>query len=338
MSICAAGAGARVCRAVLAAAVILAHLAPPPGADAQPPPRVFRIGVLGGTSPEVSPVLREFVQRLRELGYAEGRNLIIEGRYYGDRVDRLPALASELVPLRVDVIVAGAVPAPEAAREATSTIPIVMAAPHPDPVGSGLVASLARPGGNVTGLSGVGLEFRGKQLELLKETLPGVRRVAVLSDPGNPFHPRELREVQAAAETLKLGVRVVEARAPDGFVEAVAAATRERAGALVVLGGSMFFTHRARLAELAARSRLPVMSISRESVEAGGLLAYGIDLRASFRRAAEYVDQILRGARPADLPVEQPTKFELVVNLKTAKALGLAIPRSVLARVDEIIE
>jgi putative ABC transport system substrate-binding protein len=324
-------------RPLLIVLLILALLAAPPAADAQPP-KVFRIGILGGTSPEESAVLRAFLQGLRELGYVEGQNVRIEGRYYGDRVDRLPALAAELVRLPVDVIVTGAVPAPEAAKGATSAIPIVMAAPHPDPVRSGLVASLARPGGNVTGLSGVGFEFRGKQLQLLKEAVPNLAQVAVLSDPTNPFHPREVRELEAAAQALRLRLRVVEARAPSEFAEAFSTATRERASAIVVLSGSMFYTHRARLAELATRSRLPGLMAGRESVEAGGFMAYGADIGAGFRRAADYVDRILKGARPGDLPLEQPTKFELVVNLKTARALGLTIPPSVLARADEVIQ
>jgi putative ABC transport system substrate-binding protein len=298
---------------------------------------VSRIGILGGTSPEVSPVLRAFLERLRELGYVEGRNVVIEGRYYGDRIDRLPELAAELVRLPVDVIVAGAPPAPEAARGATSTIPIVMAGGHPDPVGSGLVASLARPGGNVTGMSVETSALRGKQLQMLKEAVPRLTRVAVLSDPSNPLHAHEVRGVEAAARALKVRLRVVEARAPSEFAEAFSVATREQAGGLMVLSGSMLFTHRARVAELAVQKRLPSIGV-RQFAEAGGLMAYGADIGANFRRAADYVDRILKGANPADLPVEQPVKFELVVNLRTAKALGLVIPPAVLARADQVIE
>jgi putative ABC transport system substrate-binding protein len=275
---------------------------------------------------------------LRELGYVEGQNVFIEGRYYGDQLDRLPALAAELVRLPVDVIVAGAAPAPEAAREATSTIPIVMAGLHPDPVGSGLVASLARPGGNVTGLAAEASELRAKQLQLLKEAVPRLGHVAVLADPANPLHARELRGVERAARLLKVRVRVLEVRAPSEFAEAFSVATREHAGALMVFGGSMLYSHRARLVELAAQSRLPLMSGAREFAEAGGLMSYGADVLASFRRAADYVDRILKGAKPADLPVEQPTKFSLVINLKTAKALGLTIPPAVLARADHVIQ
>jgi putative ABC transport system substrate-binding protein len=224
------------------ALLLLALLATPLAAEAQPPAKVPRIGVLGGTSPEVSPVLREFFQRLRELGYVEGQNVVIEGRYYGDRVDRLPALAAELVRIPVDVIVAGAAPAPEAAKAATSAIPIVMAGGHPDPVGRGLVASLARPGGNVTGLAFGASELRGKQLQLLKEAVPRLGRVAVLSDPTNPLHAHELRGVEAAARALNMRLHVVEVRGPSEFAAAFSVATRERAGALMVLGGSISLT------------------------------------------------------------------------------------------------
>jgi putative ABC transport system substrate-binding protein len=307
-------------------------------AQGQTPVKMPRIGVLGGTSPEVSPVLRGFLQRLHELGYVEGRNVLIEGRYYGDKLDQLPALAAELVGLPVDVILAGAAPAPEAAKRATSAIPIVMAGNHPDPVGSGLVVSLARPGGNVTGTALEISELRGKQLQLLKEALPRLGHVAVLADPANPLHARELGGVEGAARLLKVRVRVVEARAPNKFAEAFSVATRERAGALMIFGGSMLYSHRVQLAELAAQSRLPLMAGPREFAELGGLMSYGADVLTSFRRAADYVDRILKGAKPADLPVEQPTKFQLVINLKTAKALGLTIPPAVLARADEVLQ
>jgi putative ABC transport system substrate-binding protein len=275
---------------------------------------------------------------LRDLGYVEGQNVVIEGRWYGDRPERLPALVAELVRLQVDVIVAGTAPSPEAAKRATSTIPIVMAN-HPDPVASGLVASLARPGGNVTGLSSVAPELSGKQLQLLKGILPSLSRVTVLSNPTIPSQALSVREVEVAARSLKVRHQVVEARAPGEFAGAFSTATRERAGALIVLGGSVFFAHRARLVELAAQSRLPAMYGVREFAQVGGFMAYGADIRDSWRRAAAgYVDRILKGAKPADLPVEQPTKFELMINLKTAKALVLTIPPSVLARADEVIQ
>jgi putative ABC transport system substrate-binding protein len=298
--------------------------------------RVYRIGFLGGsspTSPESRHVWQAFREALRELGYVEGRNLVIEGRYYGDRLDQVPGLAAELVRLRVDVIVAAAPPAPEAARRATSTIPIVLAN-HTDPVGSGLAASLAKPGGNVTGLSLLAPELRVKQLQLLKEILPELRRVALLRIPTLPV---DLKELEVQARSLGVQVFAVDAHGPADIAGAVAAAARERVGALMVLGGSMFFAHRETLVAEAARNRLPTVYLLREFVEAGGLLAYGVDLRENFRRAAGYVDRILRGARPGDLPIEQPSKFELAVNLKAASAIGVTVPPGVLARADLII-
>jgi putative ABC transport system substrate-binding protein len=318
----------------------LGVLATPLYAEAQPSGKVVRIGLLGGsspTSPEAWHVWAGLFQGLRDLGYVEGQNLVIEGRYYGDSVERLPVLAAELVRLQVDVIVAASAPAPEATKIATSTIPVVMAN-HTDPVGSGLVASLARPGGNITGLSLLARELRAKQLQLLKEAVPRLASVAVLTNPNLPSHARDVRDMEVVARALKVRLHAVEARAPAEFAEAFSAATKARAGALIIVSGSMFFAHRARLAELAIRSRLPSMYLLKEYAEAGGLMTYGVDLRDSFRRAAGYVDRILKGAKPGDLPVEQPTKFELVINLKTAKALGLTMPAAVLARADQIIE
>jgi putative ABC transport system substrate-binding protein len=323
-------------RAWLAASLGL--LATPLLAQAQQ--KVFRIGLLGGsspTSPEASHVWAAFFEGLRELGYVEGRNITIENRFCGDRIERLPALAAELVQLRVDVIVAAAPPAPEAARRATQTIPIVMLN-HNDPVASGLVASLARPAGNVTGMSLMTTELRGKQLQLLKESVSGLERVAVLSNPSVAQHALDLKLLEVAARTLKVQLQVVEARAPEEFADAYAAAIKRNAGAILVLGGAMYFAHRARLVQLSAEHRLPAIYPVKEYVEAGGLLAYGADLRDTARRAAAYVDKILKGAKPADLPVEQPTRFELAINLKTAKALGLKIPYSVRLRANEVIE
>jgi putative ABC transport system substrate-binding protein len=278
-----------------------------------------------------------FRQGLRELGWVEGQNIAIEHRLAEGKLDRLPHLAAELVRLKVDVILATSSPPAVAAKNATRTVPIVMAT-SADPVGQGLVASLARPGGNVTGLSfSVGLEVVGKELELLKETVPTVRRVAVLSNPANPGHALAIKNVQSRARALGVQLVLLEARDPNEFEPAFAAMARERAGALLVVPDAVFGLHRARLQGLAAKSRLPAMYGLREHPETGGLMSYAVDLRESFRRSATYVDKILKGAKPGDLPIEQPTKFELVINLKTAKALGLAIPPSVLVRADEVI-
>jgi putative ABC transport system substrate-binding protein len=286
----------------------------------------------------MSPYLDAFRQGLRELGWVEGQNIVIDYRFAEGRFDRLPDLAAELVRLKVDIIVAATTPAAAAAKKATETIPIVMISVG-DPVGLGLIASLARPGGNATGLSySVGLETIGKGLELLKETVPKVRRVAILSNPANPFQPLAISEVNVAARSLGLQLQLLEARGPNDFDGAFAAMATERVGALLVVADSMFLLHRTRLADLAARSRLPAAYGTRENVEAGGLMSYGASVRDLYRRSAAYVDKILKGAKPGDLPVEQPTKFELVINLKAAKALGLTIPPSVLGRADEVIQ
>ncbi len=314
-------------------------LAAPLAADAQPSGKVPRIGFLW-TRTLSEPGPDEFRQGLRELGWIEGQNLVIDYRFAEGRLDRLPDLAAELVRLKVDIIVAAVgTPAAAAAKNATKTIPIVMMAVG-DPVGTGLIASLARPGGNVTGLSySVGLEIVGKQLELLKETVPKVRRVAILSNPANPAHTLWIREVNVAARSLGVQLQLLEARGPHDFDGAFAAMAKERVGALLVLADAAIFTlHRTRLADLAARSRLPAAYGTREIVEAGGLMSYGPSLRDFYRHIATFVDKILKGAKPGDLPVEQPTTFEFVINLKTAKALGLTIPPSLLQRADELIQ
>jgi putative ABC transport system substrate-binding protein len=319
---------------------ILGLLATPGVAVAQSAGRVSRIGILAGSgpaTPEAAHLWESFFEGLRELGYVEGRNVVVESRWYGNAADRATTLAAELVRLSPDVLVVGTTPAPEAAKRATSTIPIVMLS-HPDPVASGLVASLARPEGNVTGLSSIFSELRGKQLQLLMEIVPGLARVAVLSNPAVPAQALDLKVLRAAAESLKVRLQVVEARAPGEFAGAFSAATKERAGAIIVLAGSVFFTHRAPLVELAARHRLVAMYTFSEFVAVGGLVAYGVDLRHNWRRGAWYVDRILRGAKPSDLPVEQSTKLELMINLRTAKTLGLTMPPSVLARADHVIE
>jgi putative tryptophan/tyrosine transport system substrate-binding protein len=302
--------------------------------------KVPRIAFLGVTSPsDRPPLLDAFRQRLRELGWVEGQNIVIDYRYAEGRVDRLPDLAAELVRLKVDLIVASAgTQVATAAKNATETIPIVMIAVR-DPVGTGLIASLARPGGNVTGVSGsAGLELFAKQLELLKEIVPKIRRVAILSNPDNAYHQLAIREVNVAARSLGVQLQLLEARGPNEFDGAFAAMAKERVEALLVVSDVIFNNHRTRLADLAARSRLPAAYGATESVEAGGLMSYGPSFLDLHRRAATYVDRILKAAKPADLPVEQPAKFELVINLKTAKALGLEVPPSLLARADDVIE
>ena len=313
-------------------------LAAPLAAEAQQAAKIARIGYLSSSSATTSRVVEAFRQGLREFGWVEGQNIVIDWRFAEGRFDRLPDLAAELVRLKVDVIAAGPTPAAVAAKNATGTIPIVMIGVG-DPVGLGLIASLARPGGNVTGVSfSVDLEIFGKGLELLKEIVPRVRRVAVLSNPANPAQALTIKDVKAAGRSLGVQLQLLEARGPNEFDGAFAAMAKERAEALLVVSDSMFLLHRARLADLAAKNQLPSMYGVREFVEAGCLMSYGPSIVANYRRAAFFVDKILKGAKPADLPVEQPTKFELAINLKTAKALGLTIPQSLLQRADQVIE
>jgi len=321
---------------VLTVSLTLAPLA----AEAQQAAKIPRIGYLT-VDLAANPDLHEaFHQGLRDLGYVEARNLVIEYRDGKGKFERLPALAAELVALKVDVIVAPGTPHALAAQQATRTIPIVLTGAG-DPVASGLVSSLARPGGNVTGLSMLTPELVGKRLELLKQAVPGVSRVAVLWQPGDYGERTEkdiLKEAEVTARALGVRLQVVEARGPQDFDRAFSDMTRARAGALIVLGSSMFFTERRRLVDLTAKHRLPGVYSARDSVDVGGLMSYGANLADMFRRAATYVDKILKGAKPGDLPVEQPTNFELVINLKTAKALGLTIPQSLLLRADQVIE
>jgi putative ABC transport system substrate-binding protein len=315
-------------------------LAAPRASEAQQAAKVPRIGNLGDSRSGSAHLLEAFLQGLRDLGYVEGRNFVFENRDSEGKPERFPALAAELVGLNVDVILAGSTPAALAAKQATGTVPIVFAA-TPDPVGSGLVTSLARPGGNVTGLSLFAPELVGKRLELLKQVAPGVTRVAVLWQPGGQVERTEkdlLRAAEAAARALGIQLQFVEARGPADIDRAFADMTKARARALTVLGTNMFFRERRRLVDLAAKNRLPAVYSLKEYVDAGGLMVYGPNTADSFRRAATYVDKILKGAKPAELPVEQPTKFELVINLKTAKALGLTIPPSLLQRADEVIQ
>ena len=317
---------------------LLAFAVAPLDAAAQQAGKVYHVGYLSAPSREsVERALEAFLRRLRELGWIEGQNLIIEYRWAEGKVERLPDLAADLVRRKVDVIVAPAASAALAAKNATSSIPIVMMFPN-DPVEAGLVASLSRPGANVTGTTFTpGPGIFAKQLQILKETIPRASRVAILWNPAEPASEPQVTEVEAAARLLGIRLQRVEARGPEDFDTAFAAMARERADALLVARGSTFLAHQTSLAELAAKRRLPTMFSYRESVEAGGLLAYAVNMRDFSGRAAVYVDKILKGAKAADLPIEQPTKFELMINLKTAKALGLTIPQSVLARADEVI-
>jgi putative tryptophan/tyrosine transport system substrate-binding protein len=317
----------------------LAILATPHASEAQPPAKIPHVGMLWFGSPVVgpSPYLEAFRQGLRELGYTDGQNIVIESRHAAMRPALLPDLAANLVLSKVEVIVAAGDPAIHAARHATSTIPIVMVA-GADPVGSGLVASLARPGGNLTGLSALSPELSGKRLQLLMEALPRVSRVAVLFNPADPAKAIELRETQATGRALGIQLQLLEVRGPEDFESAFAAMTRERTEALITLGDPVTVSHRTRIVDLVAKSRVPAMYDLQEFVEAGGLMAYGPSLPELFRRAAAYVDKILKGARPGTLPVEQPMKFELTFNLRTAKALGLTIPPSVLFLADRVIQ
>jgi putative ABC transport system substrate-binding protein len=310
---------------------------------AQQPAKIPRIGylVIGSPeSPETRAVLAAFRQGLREHGYVEGQNIVIEYRAAEGKIERLPGLAIELVSLKVDLIVAGSTPVARAAQQATKTIPIV-ASVMGDPVGDGLVASLARPGGNITGLTFLGPELVPKRIDLLKQTLPKVSRVAILWHPG-AFSERTnqdmLKGAEAAARTLGVQLQLAEVGGPDELDRAFSTMTKERAEALVQFPSTMLFNERKRIVDLAAKRRLPSMFGAREFVELGGLISYGASITDLIRRSAAHVDKILKGARPADLPVEQPTKFELVINLKTAKALGLTIPPSLLQRADEVIQ
>jgi putative ABC transport system substrate-binding protein len=322
--------------ATLAGGLLTAPLA----AKAQPREKVPRVGYLSPGSPS-EPFRRRrfeaFRQGLRELGYVEGQNIAIESRWAEGKYDRYSALAADLVRLKVDVIVAVGGRATQDAQQATRTIPIVMSVVI-DPVGSGLVSSLARPGGNVTGLTIMASDLVGKQLELLKEVVPKVSRVALLWNPANPGSAPQLREAEAAARALGVRLQTLEARGPQEIDSAFAAMTRERAGALLILPDAIFGNQRRQIAELAAKRRLPSLLGVGEYAEAGGLMTYSANNLDLERRAATFVDKILKGAKPADLPVEQPAKFELVINLRTAKAIGLTIPQSLLLRADEVIQ
>jgi putative ABC transport system substrate-binding protein len=308
----------------------------PSAAQAQQGGKRYTIGrfTAGSAGEHLNEVLTD---ALRELGWVEGRTVVFERRYAENRLERLPQLAADLVRLNVDLIMAGGTLAPLAAKRATTTIPIVMTGAG-DPLGSGLVASLAQPGGNVTGMSLMAPDLGGKRLELLKEVLPRVSRVAVLWNAGNPSSALAFKETQAAGRTLGIQVQSLEVRDPDDFDGAFKSARRLRPDALVTVEDPLIISHATRIAEFTTGQQLPSVHGVREFIAAGGLISYGTNLTDVLRRAAGYVDKILKGAKPADLPVQQPTKFEMVINLKTARAVGLDVPATVLARADEVIE
>jgi len=300
--------------------------------------KLHRIGILlVGSSSFYAAWIDVFRQGLKELGYIEGKNIAIEYRYAEGKADRLPALAAELVGLKVEIVFTSSTPSVLAVKKATSTIPIVFVSIS-DPVASGLVTSLARPGGNITGLSIVAVELSGKRLELLKEAVPSVTRVAFIWNSANPAQAPQWGEAQAAAQALGLQLQSLEVRSANDFDSAFEAALKERVQALITTPEALFGTHLKRIVEFAAKNRLPTMYGNPQFVDAGGLMSYAPDYTVQYRRAAIYVDKILKGSKPADLPVEQPTKFEFIINLKAAKQIGLTIPPNVLARADKVIK
>jgi putative ABC transport system substrate-binding protein len=309
----------------------------PLAARAQQPAKVAHIGYLGlGPASAWSSRVEALRAGLRDLGWIEGKNIVIEFRW-ADNIDQLPGLAAELVRMKVDVIFAPSSTMVEPARQTTKTIPIVFAG-HADPIGTGHVASLPRPGGNITGLSELTTEIDAKALEMLKEVLPQATRIGVLWNPTTPSQVPGLQSVKAAGERLRLALQIVSAATAEDFDAALASLAREKVSGVFVMPAPVTTSHRALLAELALKQRLATIFGAKENVVAGGLMSYGVDRNDLYRRAALYIDKILKGAKPADLPVEQPTKFELVVNLKTARALGIEIPPTLLARADEVIE
>ena len=318
----------------LLAAVLLANLSP---AEAQQQPKVPRVGFLIASSPSATSArIEAFRQGLRELGYVEGKNIAIEHHYAEGKLDRIPDLAAELVRLKVDIIFSTGPQSTRAAKEATSTIPIVMGFDN-DPVSNGFVASLARPGGNITGMSTLAPEISGKQLELLKEVVPKLSRVIVFGTSTQPGNAQALKEIELAAGALGVKFQFFDILGPKDIEPAFGTTGKGRADAVLVLNSPVFNSQRAQTTELAVRNRVPTIYWATEFVEAGGLMTYSVSFTDLFRRAATYVDKILKGAKPADLPVEQPKKFELIVNLKAAKQIGLTIPPNVLARADIVI-
>ena len=327
------------CRMRFYLALFLAIVAAGPPVDAQQASKIAKIGLLVQTTPAAAAHLIEaFRQGLRELGYVEGKAFVLELRYGEARAERLPGLARELVGLKVDVIVAGgADTATAAVKRESQTIPIVMVSTT-DPVGTGFVASLARPGGNITGLSNISSELSGKRLELLRETMPGLSRVAVLWNPDVRGAVLDYKGTESSAHSLRLELHSVEVPRAEDLDRAFSDVTKQRPHAVVVLQNPVGFANRSKIASFAQRNRLPSMYPQREYVDAGGLISYGPSLSDLFRRAATYVDKILKGAKPGELPVEQPTQFELVINLKTAQAIGLTMPPSLLRRADQVIQ
>jgi putative ABC transport system substrate-binding protein len=324
--------------AVLSTLVAVVLLALCVSADAQQPKKLPLIGFLIASSPSpVAARLEAFRQALRELGYVEGKSIVIEYRWAEGKVDRLPDLAAQLIGLKVDIILSTGPQSTRAAKEATSTIPIVMGFDN-DPVSNGFVASLARPGGNITGLSTLAPEISGKQLELLKEIVPRLSRVAVFGTSTQPGNAQALKEIELAAGTLEVKLQFLDVLAPTDIETAFGAARRARAGAGLVLNSPVFNSQRTLITDLAAKNRLPTTYWATEFVEAGGLMTYSVSFTDLFRRAATYVDKILKGAKPADLPVEQPKKFEFIINLKAAKQINLPIPPNVLVRADRVIK
>ena len=315
---------------------LIALGAAPLAAEAQQAGKVWRVGILTPGLPPPGP-LDAIREGLRELGYVEGQNIVIDWRFAEERNERLPRLARELVALAVDCIVAVNTPAAKAAKNATGTVPIVIVR-LADPVETGLVASLARPGGNITGLTAMPQEMAVKRLDLMKELLPGLTRVAVIWNAANPGHPPILRDMNSVSERLGIELQSLSIRGVEDLAEAFEAVTRTRAGALLVIDDVLLTSHRRQILDFAAKRRLPVSAFFREFAEAGALVTYGPSIPVMYRRVAYFVDRIFRGARPAETPIEQPTTFELIINLKTAKALGLTIPQLVLLRADRVIE
>ncbi len=319
------------------ATLALAFFGAPLASDAQQPPKVHRIGFLGAASLSgYASLVEAFRQGLRDLGYVEGKNIVIEYRWADGRYDRLPDLAAELVRLKVEVLVTHGTPGTLAAKQATKTIPIVMALSG-DAVATGIVASVARPGGNITGSTFFFPEINAKRLELLKEAVPRASRVALLLNPDNPAKEPLLKAMEAAARSLKVELQQFEVRSPDEFAGAFSAMTKRRVEAVAIIDDAMLIAHAGRIADLAVKNRLPTIGF-REYADVGGLMAYAVNFPDIWRRAAVFVDKLLKGAKPADLPIEQATRFELVINLRTAKALGLTMPQSLLIRAEQVIQ